>query len=634
MATQSAAGRSPAELFPNGEPPSDHDLRRYLMLVLGVDRQVADQIAETYTAEPHGVTWTPETLQRWIDQSVAAYEERSGGTGSGQAQAAQQVQEREETDAARATRNAALSEQRSAVVRNQVQSYYDRAQVVMDQGAAYDGAALAQSFAVGMRTDASGRIQYFGPDGAPLSREEGGQPMPVDAQSVWEEISGLTFNMGRLALPGPKRGDPGHRPARGFTGTEPGSRGGDSNGRVYGYATEHSARSGRRGQWGQRLSELPTTKRKFVTPSQVLALLNNMDGDYLTSLQQKLFDAGLYTAIGGEGTMPSWGQADVNTRQAVMKLFESAALSPDEPVDRVLARLTEDHLARMEMAPGGPGSEAGVPAELVNVPDFAPEITSAETLGSAIDDIAQDLFGQFVPEDRKQALIAKLQERETSIQRTEWERSTGDIRRQAGAQYELNLQNVAAEGGGAEIDAFMAAIANQESGGNYGAVNADSGAYGKFQIMPANWGPWATRAGLGPNAQRTPENQELVAKRIMMDYYQQFGNWRDVAVAWYAGPGRVDQLRDSTRPQGRYPSIARYADQIMDRFAQLKGRPTGQAAGGGLFEVGGGELPPIERFDPAAEAEAILKAQDPVGWEAHAFGERATEFYSLLGGVV
>lgn len=122
-------------------------------------------------------------------------------------------------------------------------------------------------------------------------------------------------------------------------------------------------------------------------------------------------------------------------------------------------------------------------------------------------------------------------------------------------------------GGGADIDRFMAAISGKESGGDYGISNkTGSGAYGKYQIMPANWPSWAAEAGLGRNAPQTPQNQEAVAKFKMLQYYQQFGNWRDVAVAWYAGPGRVDDLRNSTKPQGGYPSIAAYADDVIRRM--------------------------------------------------------------------
>lgn len=122
-------------------------------------------------------------------------------------------------------------------------------------------------------------------------------------------------------------------------------------------------------------------------------------------------------------------------------------------------------------------------------------------------------------------------------------------------------------GGGEDVDRFMAAISGQESGGNYNATNASSGASGKFQIMPANWSSWAQEAGLGANAPRTPENQDKVARSKMQQYYNQFGNWRSVAEAWYGGPGAVGySAATKQRKQGQYPSISDYANQVMSRM--------------------------------------------------------------------
>lgn len=129
---------------------------------------------------------------------------------------------------------------------------------------------------------------------------------------------------------------------------------------------------------------------------------------------------------------------------------------------------------------------------------------------------------------------------------------------------------------GNSIDNFMRAIGQQESGGNYDLTNSDSGAAGKFQIMPENWSAWAKDAGLSPDAPMTPENQELVAKNKMQEYYNKFGNWRDVAIAWYAGEGAISFSEEAkNRPQysngNRYPSINEYADSVMTRFEKFGG---------------------------------------------------------------
>jgi hypothetical protein len=86
-------------------------------------------------------------------------------------------------------------------------------------------------------------------------------------------------------------------------------------------------------------------------------------------------------------------------------------------------------------------------------------------------------------------------------------------------------------------------IAGQESGGDYGATNPQSGAYGKYQIMPQNWPQWSKEAGLGANAPMTPTNQEIVYAHRMGLYVAKYaGDMRLAAAAWYAGESRVDRL--------------------------------------------------------------------------------------------
>ena len=58
---------------------------------------------------------------------------------------------------------------------------------------------------------------------------------------------------------------------------------------------------------------------------------------------------------------------------------------------------------------------------------------------------------------------------------------------------------------------FMYALGQAESHGDYAARNESSGAYGKYQIMPASWRAWAGRYLGDPNAKPSPANQEIVA---------------------------------------------------------------------------------------------------------------------------
>jgi Transglycosylase-like domain len=85
------------------------------------------------------------------------------------------------------------------------------------------------------------------------------------------------------------------------------------------------------------------------------------------------------------------------------------------------------------------------------------------------------------------------------------------------------------------IDRFLYALAQVESGGNYRARNPVSGAYGKYQIMPFNWGPWARRYVGYARALPTPRNQETVARRKVHALHHWLGSWRRVAYWWLTG---------------------------------------------------------------------------------------------------
>ncbi|MEO8571259.1 MAG: transglycosylase family protein [Chloroflexota bacterium] len=104
---------------------------------------------------------------------------------------------------------------------------------------------------------------------------------------------------------------------------------------------------------------------------------------------------------------------------------------------------------------------------------------------------------------------------------------------------------------------FMAAIGQVESGGNYYARNATSGAYGKYQIMPSSWRTWADRYLGDPNAKPTPANQELVAAAKFRALYNWLGSWRRVAYSWLTG---------SSQTSGWSYSATRYVNRVMATY--------------------------------------------------------------------
>lgn len=85
---------------------------------------------------------------------------------------------------------------------------------------------------------------------------------------------------------------------------------------------------------------------------------------------------------------------------------------------------------------------------------------------------------------------------------------------------------------------FLRAIAAQESGGNYGAVNSSSGALGKYQIMPANVPAWSKEV-LGQSVSPSyflhhPKIQEEIARAKLRNYFKKYGA-TGAASAWFSG---------------------------------------------------------------------------------------------------
>lgn len=113
------------------------------------------------------------------------------------------------------------------------------------------------------------------------------------------------------------------------------------------------------------------------------------------------------------------------------------------------------------------------------------------------------------------------------------------------------------------------------TGGGYDTVNSDSGAAGRFQIMPDNWPSWSAEAGLEPGAPMSPENQEFVAAYKLNEYFEEsLGDWAKVARMWYAGPGSLEwteeQLNAKQYTNGQeYPSVNEYVNSVMGRLSTI-----------------------------------------------------------------
>lgn len=135
------------------------------------------------------------------------------------------------------------------------------------------------------------------------------------------------------------------------------------------------------------------------------------------------------------------------------------------------------------------------------------------------------------------------------------------------------------------LQKLMRAIATQESANNPKAINSDSGASGKWQIMPSNIPSWS-QAALGRKVShgefmRSPQLQKQIVEHRLGLYLKQESTpgrseeevIRRVASLWYSGRAH---LWNNTRPQftnGRqYPSIASYTRSIWTLYQQQEVR--------------------------------------------------------------
>lgn len=128
------------------------------------------------------------------------------------------------------------------------------------------------------------------------------------------------------------------------------------------------------------------------------------------------------------------------------------------------------------------------------------------------------------------------------------------------------------------LGCFLLAEREQESGGNYQAVNP-SGHYGAYQFSIGTWAEAMQLAGLGGSPyfrtrpdQAPPAIQDEAAGALMSHYYYQFSqSWYNVAEAWYGGPGAVGHPDWGGGPG--YPNVGQYADQVMAKYASCHGAP-------------------------------------------------------------
>lgn len=149
------------------------------------------------------------------------------------------------------------------------------------------------------------------------------------------------------------------------------------------------------------------------------------------------------------------------------------------------------------------------------------------------------------------------------------------------ALFDKGFGKVAGAMGEPTVENLKAAVMGQESSGNAGAVNARTGAYGLFQILPDNWPEWSAQAGIPGADMSDPEAQKKVAAFKLGEYAQKYGV-EGALVAWYAGPANGQRWKDGApdaidgngnhyswdAPQGNgdEPSIRQYMQEVKARL--------------------------------------------------------------------
>jgi len=141
--------------------------------------------------------------------------------------------------------------------------------------------------------------------------------------------------------------------------------------------------------------------------------------------------------------------------------------------------------------------------------------------------------------------------------------------------------------GTATSKAVRSVIGDQESGNNYYAVNKDSGALGKYQMMPFNLPQYAGLKDTAANRQyflQHPELQDKAYHAMWDDLERMYSGNIQQATAHYYGGGNAakavgtplgDRIGkyDSKGNLTGYPSINEYVSQVMAR-ANKQGVPS------------------------------------------------------------
>lgn len=164
-----------------------------------------------------------------------------------------------------------------------------------------------------------------------------------------------------------------------------------------------------------------------------------------------------------------------------------------------------------------------------------------------------------------------------------------------------------AGGNQGDLNSFLSAIKQHESGGNYRAYNAGGGASGAYQFIQSTWASEANAAGYGqyangPAGAAPPAVQDAVAAHMGQSYYDQYGDWNKAAQAWYM-PADVGKNVVPDPQAGNTESVTDYGNQIVSLMGQQQKTP-----------AWGGADPNASLGAPSAVSWALNQVGTPYVW--------------------
>ena len=141
------------------------------------------------------------------------------------------------------------------------------------------------------------------------------------------------------------------------------------------------------------------------------------------------------------------------------------------------------------------------------------------------------------------------------------------------------------------IDIYLEALKMQESSGNYQAKHEPSiitdivtgkkirvQAIGAYGILDINWNgtktqqSWAEQAGYKGADWHDPAVQDAVARYKVQEFFNKFGSWDAVSVAWFAGSETAKDLVetgtiDYSKADSNGVNIKEYVSEMNDNIA-------------------------------------------------------------------